>query len=201
MINQNEIWKSIMGFESHYEISNYGNVKTLDRTKLSKNGSRSKLKSQLLKPILQKHGYYTVCLSNGEIVKIISIHRLVATHFIENPLNKPCVNHINSNRTDNAVCNLEWVSYKENTKHAFENNRMKNAQQKFIGIHVITGEIVSFNNIEDAAKSVKGNRSNIHKCLSGKNNRVIAYGYKWEYVHISNNLISKIQSPINNIKW
>lgn len=194
-----EIWKPIKGFESHYEISNYGNVRTFDRTKLSSHGSRSKLKAQFLKPVLQKTGYCTVCLSDGSAVKIKSIHRLVAIHFIDNPLNKPCVNHINSIRTDNRDINLEWVSYKENTEHAFNNNRMTNAQQKFIGINIKTGDVVSFNNIEEAAKSVEGNRANIHKCLTGKNNRVIAYGYKWEYCHISNNIISKIQSPIENI--
>lgn len=197
---EKEIWKPINGFESHYEISNYGNVRSFDRTKLSSHGSRSKLKSQPLKPVLQKNGYCTVCLSDGSTVKIKTIHRLVAIHFIDNPLNKPCVNHINSIRTDNMAINLEWVSYKENTEHAFNNNRMKNTQQKFVGINIKTGYVVSFNNIEDAAKSVGGNRSNIHKCLTGKNNRVIAYGYKWGYCHISHNLISNIQSPINRIQ-
>ncbi len=196
-----EIWKNVIGFELNYQISNLGNFKSLDRTKLSSWGSRSRMKSQLIKPVFQKKsGYQIITLRNDILTQQKLLHRVVAIHFIPNINNKPCINHINGIKTDNRVENLEWCTYKENNNHAIRLGLTKNKFIPFYGINIINGEKIYFDNINDAALFVSGNRGNIHKCLRKKNNRIVAYGYRWEYCHISDNLISKIQSPMNNIR-
>lgn len=108
-----EIWKDVIGYEGIYQISNFGNVKSLNYRDLNI--------ESLMKPTLNTHGYLTVCLSNRvNLKKRFQVHRLVAMAFIDNPKNKPEVNHKNGVRKDNIVSNLEWVTRSENTKHAYE---------------------------------------------------------------------------------
>ena len=108
-----EIWKPIPGAEG-YEVSNLGNVKNVNKTTYLALSSWS--------------GYYKVRLGSrgGDYL----VHRLVAQAFIPNPDNKPQVNHINGNKKDNRVENLEWVTVKENIQHAFKT-----------GLHVYTPEV------------------------------------------------------------
>lgn len=194
-----EIWKFVLGFETHYQISNYGNVKSLDRTKLSSHGSRSKLKSQNIKPVLQKKtGYQMITLRNDTVTQPKLLHRLVALHFLDNKDNKPCINHIDGIKTNNMANNLEWCTYKENSHHAFLTGLCNTQMLPIVGTNIIDGTKLYFNSISDAAKFLNGSKSNIHKCLKNQYNRTVAYDYKWEY-HISHNLISKIQSPLTHI--
>jgi hypothetical protein len=103
-----EEWRKINGFEN-YEISNLGRIR------------RFYIKSiKYRKPVLQL-GYHTVTFSSGNnIFNKFKVHRLVALSFIDNPLNKRCVNHINGVKIDNRVENLEWCTHSENEKHSFE---------------------------------------------------------------------------------
>ena len=107
-----EIWKEVDWY-SNYHISNYGRVKSLGRLKWI-----IQCKERLLKPHLIKW-YYRVTLCIESTTKHFQIHRLVATHFINNNQNKPCVNHINGNKWDNKVENLEWCTYSENEIHSY----------------------------------------------------------------------------------
>lgn len=116
-----EIWKDIKGFEGYYQISNYGNVRSLTRF----DGIRER-KGQQIKPVLKYNGYLQVGLRKNCSRKYVSIHRLVAIHFIDNPENKTQVNHIDCNKQNNHVSNLEWVSSKENLLHAREHGLRDN---------------------------------------------------------------------------
>lgn len=111
-----EIWKDIKGYEGYYQVSNYGNVRSLDRF----DGVHDR-KGQLITPILKYNGYLQVGLRKHSQRKYISVHRLVALHFLENPENKEQVNHIDCNKLNNHVDNLEWVTPKENQQHAKRN--------------------------------------------------------------------------------
>ena len=116
-----EIWKDINGFEGYYQISNYGNVRSLDRF----DGIRN-IKGKPIMPVLKYNGYLQVGLRKSGMRKYISVHRLVALHFIDNPENKTQVNHIDCNKQNNHVPNLEWVSSKENLLHARKHGLRKN---------------------------------------------------------------------------
>jgi len=103
-----EIWKDVPGYSGDYKVSNKGRVRSL------KNGG-----DKFLKPI-NNGGYLSVALSDGETSRFY-IHTLVGKCFIENPSNKKYINHIDGDKTNNRVDNLEWVTMQENAKHASKN--------------------------------------------------------------------------------
>lgn len=162
-------------WESSYEISSYGRIKCL-------NYLHHKDKVYITNGVKCSNGYFKYELKNNGLKKVFLIHRLVALHFIPNIENKPCVNHINGIKTDNRVENLEWCTFKENNNHAIRTGLIKKGFIPFFGINIKNNNRVYFDNIQEAAEFVRGNRSNIHKCLKKQCNRVVAYGYTWEYI-------------------
>lgn len=101
-----EEYVDIFGYEN-YQISNFGNI-------------RNKKSNKIIKSRMKKSGYFDIALSSKNKRKKFLIHRLVAMHFIDNPENKPQVNHIDGNRGNNIYTNLEWSTSKENTNHSIE---------------------------------------------------------------------------------
>jgi hypothetical protein len=110
-----EIWKDIEGFEGYNKISSKGRVKSVARKQWNGKAWHDK-KEQILK---NRDGsfYHYVKLCRDGFYKKEYVHRLVAQAFIPNPLNKKCVNHIDSNKLNNNLNNLEWVTHKENYEH------------------------------------------------------------------------------------
>lgn len=115
-----EIWHPCAGFETHYEVSNLGNVRSIERMVNNRlgNGIR-RSPAKVLKPCLGKSGYLLVNFCIDGIKSNHNVHRLVARAFIENESNKPQVNHKDGNKMNNCADNLEWVTASENTKHAY----------------------------------------------------------------------------------
>jgi len=107
MINNKEIWLSIKGYEGLYEVSNYGNVRSLKFGKI-----------RYLKPANNGNGYNHVILWKNGIKKDFTVHRLVANAFIENPNGYNEINHINEVKTDNKASNLEWCDRQHNVRHS-----------------------------------------------------------------------------------
>lgn len=114
-----EIWAPIYGHEDSYLISNLGRVKSLGRVIIRKNGLPLPLKERILRCGVNSNGYHCVGLSRNGLPDSRMIYKLVADHFIGNPHNKPCVNHINGIKLQSCVYNLEHVTYKENCQHAY----------------------------------------------------------------------------------
>jgi|694.fasta_scaffold120435_2 hypothetical protein len=113
-----EVWKTVKDFEN-YEVSNYGNVRRKDCQVIYSNGMITNYKQKLLTQELNRKTYKRVTFSQNNIQKRYQVHRLVAMYFIPNPNNKPCVNHIDGNGSNNHVSNLEWCSYSENEIHSY----------------------------------------------------------------------------------
>jgi ABC-type Na+ transport system ATPase subunit NatA len=130
MENSAEIWKDIIGFEGLYQISNYGNVKSCKRYVNAKFGKRV-VNEKLLSLGKDKDGYLMAILCQDGIKKTVKIHRLVANAFIDKFDGKDIVNHIDSNKSNNNLSNLEWVSSLENSCHS----RLKmKTSSKYVGV-------------------------------------------------------------------
>lgn len=123
MNNNTEVWKNVQGYEGFYQVSNLGRVRSLDRTIIDSIGRNRLYKGKLLKPIIDSHGYFEVRLCKGTNRKPPHIHRLVAQAFLPNPKKLPCINHIDENKQNNAVSNLEWCSYKYNNNYGTRTDR------------------------------------------------------------------------------
>jgi len=118
-----EKWKDILNHEGFYQVSNLGRIKSLNRLAKVRGGSFRKVKSSILRQRKNK-GYCHVDLNYNLVKTTYQVHRIVAISFIPNPKNKLIINHKNFKRDFNYYLNLEWCSYKENTQHAFINNRL-----------------------------------------------------------------------------
>lgn len=125
----NEIWKDIEGYEGLYQVSTYGNIKSLARPRKNGNGKCYIQKEKLLKQTFTSTGYKKVELYKDGKRKSFKVHRLVAMAFIPNPDNKPEVNHINGNKINNNIDNLEWVTSSENSVHAYETGLSPNKKE------------------------------------------------------------------------
>ena len=125
---QDEVWKDIEGYEGLYQVSTCGNVKSLP--KVRRNGTGTYIqKERLLKPSNTSTGYKKVELCKDGKRKGFKVHRLVAIAFIPNPDNKPEVNHIDGNKINNNIDNLEWVTSSENSVHAYETGLNPNKKE------------------------------------------------------------------------
>lgn len=179
MSTANEIWKDIKGYEGLYQVSNFGNVKSVDRISKHSNGDLT-LKGKLLKSVKNSRGYLQVDLcKNGKIKKIL-IHRLVAQTFLPNPDNKPHIDHINTITTDNRVINLRWVTQKENINNPLTiDKKSKNLSKPIIQFSKDGKFIKKWDSALDAQRELGIKQSNICSCCKGKNKTT--GGYIWRY--------------------
>lgn len=169
-----EMWKDIKNYKGLYQVSNLGNI----RSNINK--------PKILIPQISNAGYFRIIIRN----KHYSVHRLVAQTFIPNPENKPQVNHIDGNKLNNNVNNLEWATASENQKHnyIFLNFKPpmlgKKGSNHIASKHIIQYDkngkfIKEWDSLIEASKYLSICASCITNCAKGR--RKTAGGYIWEY--------------------
>ena len=180
-----EIWKDIEGFEGKYQVSNLGNVKSLNYngTKFARN----------LRPKKNMNGYLWVDLWENGVPNHFLIHRIVAMTFIDNPNNYPIINHKDENPLNNTVDNLEWCDYSYNVIYSLERKgKRNNTTRKYTrrknrdlrNKHIIQKTkdnrfVREWKDLGEIDCLTDMRRWPISECCSG--NRKTAYGYKWEF--------------------
>lgn len=170
-----EIWRAVPGFEGRYEVSNEGRVRNS--------------KHRVLRPKRAGAGYQMVALGYG---KYRYIHRLVATAFLPNPEGKPQVNHIDGDKTNNAVDNLHWCTASENQRHAYATGLLDGTackkprkghdhpRSRQVVMLSDTGHIrITYPSITEASKETGIDYSTIHGVLHGKFKQ--AGGWRWAF--------------------
>lgn len=168
-----EIWKNIIGYEESYQVSNLGNIRTIERIIHRLNKGNMFFKSKPIKNLLSNTGYYYFTPRKNNKKSVIRIHRIVALMFIPNTENKICVNHINGIKTDNRVENLEWVTHSENNYHAYRIGLKKNTNRKIGDISMVevlnlqTG--IFYKSIKDACAATNINYANFNYNLNRGN--------------------------------
>lgn len=171
-----EIWKPVVGYEGFYEVSNIGRVRSLER----KDCLGRTVKERVLKPAFNDFGYLIVGLCAGGKQKTLKVHRLVCEAFHENPYNKPQVNHLNEDKSDNRAVNLEWATAKENLNHGAHNERMAKTLSKPICQYTRDGELVKiWPSTIEVQRQTGFSKGHISKAANG--NRKTAYGFIWKY--------------------
>jgi hypothetical protein len=189
----NEIWKPVVNYVGYYEVSNLGNVHSIDRTIFDKNGVMYIRKGKTLKPSLNKSGYLQVALSIDNKLNSHTVHTLVANAFIENIDNKPTVNHIDGNKQNNNVLNLEWATKSEQAIHSLNHNLRKIPNSwigKFGSKHGASKKVSQYTkdnvHITDHDSIIEAaNKYNIHPSLIigvCKGRKKTSCGYIWKYL-------------------
>ena len=159
-----ETFVKIEGFEK-YEVSNLGKVRNI------KSG-------RILKPSLHKNGYSRHFLCENNKRKHLYLHRIIATAFIDNPGEKPQVNHIDENKTNNDLSNLEWCTVKENNIHGTRTKRVaEKLSQKVIQLDLNDNILNVFKSMRQAERETGIDATSISACCNGK--RKSAGRFKW----------------------
>lgn len=172
-----EEWKDVKDFEGIYQVSNLGRVKSLDRVVTYEDGRKRFYKGKILRPDETKNGYLHVVLCKDGSQHSVNVHRLVALAFIPNPNNYKEVNHIDEDKTNNCVNNLEWCTRTYNNNYG---TRTQRTQKKVYQYDLETKELLKvFPSLTDVTKQLGYDFRNISSCCLGK--RKQAYNYIWRY--------------------
>lgn len=157
-----ELWLVIPDFPN-YEVSSHGRV-------------RNRITGRILKPTLAK-GYPRVVLCNNLVYKPFTVHRLVADVFFDGDHSSLQVNHIDGNKLNNFIGNLEWVTVSENLKHAYKIGLKKPPCPNPRRVRIIeTGEI--FDSISECARYINGSKRHIGECVDGIRNSHKGYHFE-----------------------
>lgn len=171
-----EIWKDIAGYEGLYQVSNFGRVKTVAHWQTYSNGDRHFYEERIRIPGIAPTGYLTIRL--GSKGREAGVHRFVAEAFIPKVLGKNDVNHIDGDKSNNRVENLEWVDRKENMEHCREVLKKETGKAKTPVLCIETKE--AFESLSEASIVKKVNLGHLCEAMNGR--RQSAGGYHWQKI-------------------
>lgn len=161
-----EEWKDIPEYEGIYQVSNLGRIKSLSRTLWNGNVLHQH-QEIIMHPSYDCNGYLLVGLRKNKRYRYERVHRLVAKAFIPNPYNYRVVNHIDADRSNNNINNLEWCTHKHNSNHAI---KIGNRNKEMCKVRVIETGIV-YSSIHECARQLskyKVDYRHVSDCLHGK---------------------------------
>jgi len=183
---ENERWEDIIDFIGLYQISDHGRLRSKERIIICKNGRFRTIKEAILKPSGFLDEYHTVTLVKDGVCYYFSIHRLVALHFLENPENKPQVNHKDGNKSNNHYLNLEWNTIQENCDHKLNVLKVKFPEGALnkLSFSIL---IIDKNGNQAIDKGIKSIARKYNLDVSGvmrvlKNKQESFNGYKFKYL-------------------
>lgn len=174
-----EIWKDVEEFKGVLQVSNLGRMRTLDHyVRHTKPMHKKLIKGKIRKLIVGNNGYYYLMFTYEGKNHHIQVHREVAKAFIQNPESKPQVNHINHNKLDNRVENLEWCTPSENMIHAYKNHLIplnkighsgkSNPSARSVNVYSKDGKFIAhYDTMKDAAVSYGIPLSGVCNCCTG----------------------------------
>ena len=192
-----EIWKPVVSYEAFYEVSSLGRVRSVSRTITHKDGVKRTFKQREMAQTVNERGYLSVGLNKDNVQSTFMVHNIVATAFIENPMNKPIVNHKDLDKKNNCAENLEWVTNAENIQHAHDNGAVTIHRGEDNHMHGRYNElnhyskpvyqfdskrkvmITSFPSAREAARQLNANFKLISECCNGFRNT--HKGYAWSF--------------------
>ena len=167
-----EIWKDVPGYEGRYEVSNFGNVRSMCYNHTGQ--------TNVLKPRKNRTGYLQVNLYKDGQKKTFKVHRLVAKAFVPNPLNLPQINHINECKLNNRADNLEWCDCRYNQNYGTRNDRIAKAQSRPVIQFDKSGDIVKeWPSLMEVERQTGWYSGHISRCCHGK--LKTAYNHIWRY--------------------
>jgi hypothetical protein len=169
-----EIWKNIKGYEKLYQVSNLGNIRSLDRYVYNTYKNRL-VKGKIKKLTNNEKGYLKVTLYKNGKSQTREVQRIVAETFIHNIENKPQVNHIDGNKHNNRVENLEWVTAQENTIHSIE--VLEKGLVPVLQYDLENNFITAYYSVKEAGIKNNIKPCSISNCINGR--RKTAGGYIW----------------------
>lgn len=169
MTNEDEIWKVYPDYP-FIEVSSLGRIRTKDRVVTYKNGRKHFYKGRALKQHLDRYGYLYVSFHvNGKTVNL-KVHRIVAIMFIPNPNNYPQVNHIDNDRTNNVISNLEWCTnqYNQDYRKNFGTSPAQLFGKPVIAINQETSEVFWFESQYEAGRKLSISNEAINNVVRGR---------------------------------
>ena len=181
-----EVWKDIKGYEGLYQVSNLGGIRSLNKFVNTKGKSKRLIKGKTLTPFCDKNGYLLVNLYDKDNkVKQFRTHRLIAETFIPNPNNLPEVNHIDENKQNNCIENLEWCTTRYNCNYGTRNERIR---KKVCQYDLNGNYIKTWDSIIQVEKDLNIFHSRIIEVCKNKRNQIGGYIWKYESEVVENEL-------------
>lgn len=174
-----ELWRWVVGYEGLYMVSSYGRVMSVPKRAARSNGYMASYDGQILSPSNNTKGYPSVSLHRDGRGRTRAIHRLVAEAFVPNPEGLPSVNHIDEDKTNNSVENLEWCTLEYNNNYGTRNNRISATTANTVQM-LLDGKVVAeYPSARKAYEATGTTPSHISECCNGK--RKTANGFQWRY--------------------